>query len=722
MSIKSISTYESIVKGTGKSKRSLLFDFAKTYPAYLVLLLAIVASFFVYQFVEDSIESDHKLSFEKATNSLVNRIDKHNQNIMYVQNSVQNLFENTFVVKSVFELNSLNLVETYESLLGINYVYEVYDEQMPQFIHSVRSQGYYDLKIHPKADREKYYIVEYVVPFEGNEDRSGFDYASDEIAMEYILKSAELDSTLVTPVYEFKEGAKGVQIVTAIFKNGDARETLDQGVEHNQGTLILEVDTDKFFVEALGNGNASDTTVYFSVFDPANNNDLVFKTDNYEENHSNPIVTKTASVELAGKDFEIKFATASNFGGSFDDILPIIALIATLLLGFMLFGFLISVITSRERANEIAERLTASQRRIFDTSNDIIGILDINGKWQTVNNAITPILGVDSETVIGKNITDFFKHNMDSEELKSVINNTKEEKAFNQTALMIANDEEKWVSWNFSISNEDKQVYAIGRDVTLEKQAEALKVIKSRQRNLAEHYAKEANISKSFLVRDISDKLINLISGSYTDLTAFNNEELPIPEEKEQLLVNVEENISRTYGIVESMKENTVLSDEKNNYNIEKVDFIGSLQSSIKKAGDKFKSNNIEYNVEFNRLENQNVYANKQSLIDTLAMFHETLIMEQNNVEINIQIEKNNFENVLEMEILCTNNIPLSEVVEKFKSNKFNLFDVITSEDKDYIYNIALIESDFKRMNGNITIESLEKDETLFIITIPLND
>jgi PAS domain S-box-containing protein len=722
MSIKSISTYESIVKGTGKSKRSLLFDFAKTYPAYLVLLLAIVASFFVYQFVENSIESDHKLSFEKATNSLVNRIDKHNQNIMYVQNSVQNLFENTFVVKSVFELNSLNLVETYESLLGINYVYEVYDEQMPQFIHSVRSQGYYDLKIHPKADREKYYIVEYVVPFEGNEDRSGFDYASDEIAMEYILKSAELDSTLVTPVYEFKEGAKGVQIVTAIFKNGDARETLDQGVEHNQGTLILEVDTDKFFVEALGNGNASDTTVYFSVFDPANNNDLVFKTDNYEENHSNPIVTKTASVELAGKDFEIKFATASNFGGSFDDILPIIALIATLLLGLMLFGFLISVITSRERANEIAERLTASQRRIFDTSNDIIGILDINGKWQTVNNAITPILGVDSEEVIGKNITDFFKHSNDSEELKSVIGNTKEEKAFNQTALMIANDEEKWVSWNFSISNEDKQVYAIGRDVTLEKQAEALKVIKSRQRNLAEHYAKEANISKSFLVRDISDKLINLISGSYTDLTAFNNEELPIPEEKEQLLVNVEENISRTYGIVESMKENTVLSDEKNNYNIEKVDFIGSLQSSIKKAGDKFKSNNIEYNVEFNRLENQNVYANKQSLIDTLAMFHETLIMEQNNVEINIQIEKNNFENVLEMEILCTNNIPLSEVVEKFKSNKFNLFDVITSEDKDYIYNIALIESDFKRMNGNITIESLEKDETLFIITIPLND
>ena len=722
MSIKSISTYESIVKGTGKSKRSLLFDFAKTYPAYLVLLLAIVASFFVYQFVENSIESDHKLSFEKATNSLVNRIDKHNQNIMYVQNSVQNLFENTFVVKSVFELNSLNLVETYESLLGINYVYEVYDEQMPQFIHSVRSQGYYDLKIHPKADREKYYIVEYVVPFEGNEDRSGFDYASDEIAMEYILKSAELDSTLVTPVYEFKEGAKGVQIVTAIFKNGDARETLDQGVEHNQGTLILEVDTDKFFVEALGNGNASDTTVYFSVFDPANNNDLVFKTDNYEENHSNPIVSKTASVELAGKDFEIKFATASNFGGSFDDILPIIALIATLLLGVMLFGFLISVITSRERANEIAERLTASQRRIFDTSNDIIGILDINGKWQTVNNAITPILGVDSEAVIGMNITDFFKHNMDSEELKSVIKNTKEEKAFNQTALMIANDEEKWVSWNFSISNEDKQVYAIGRDVTLEKQAEALKVIKSRQRNLAEHYAKEANISKSFLVRDISDKLINLISGSYTDLTAFNNEELPIPEEKEQLLVNVEENISRTYGIVESMKENTVLSDEKNNYNIEKVDFIGSLQSSIKKAGDKFKSNNIEYNVEFNRLENQNVYANKQSLIDTLAMFHETLIMEQNNVEINIQIEKNNFENVLEMEILCTNNVPLSEVVEKFKSNKFNLFDIITSEDKDYIYNIALIESDFKRMNGNITIESLEKDETLFIITIPLND
>jgi len=722
MSIKSISTYESIVKGTDKSKKSLLFEFGKTYPAYLVLLLAIVASFFVYQFVEDSIESDHKLSFEKATNSLVNRIDKHNQNIMYVQNSVQSLFENTFVVKSVFELNSLNLVETYESLLGINYVYEVYDEQMPQFIHSVRSQGYYDLKIHPKADREKYYIVEYVVPFEGNEDRSGFDYASDEIAMEYITKSAELDSTLVTPVYEFKDGAKGVQIITAIFKKGEGRETLDQGVEHNQGTLVLEVDTDKFFKEALGNGNASDTTVYFSVFDPENAEELVYKTANFEDGHDNPIVTKSTKVQIAGKHFDVHFATAPNFGGGFDDILPIIALIATLLLGVMLFGFLISVITSRERANEIAARLTASQRRIFDTSNDIIGILDISGNWQTVNNAIKPTLGLDPDSITGQNITDLYAISSDSQELKNVIDTTKEEKAFNQTVLMKANGEQKWLSWNFSISNEDKQVYAIGRDVTLEKQAEALKVIKSRQRNLAEHYAKEANISKSFLVRDISDKLLNLVSKNHSSLTEFNEGELVLPEEKEQLLVNVEENVSRIYGIVESMKENTVLSDQKNNYNIEKVDFIDSLDNSINKAKSKYNNTKAEYNIEFNRLSNQNVYANKQSLADTLTMLHETLIMGQNDVEVNIQIEKNIYENVLEMEILCTNNIPLSEVVDKFKQNRLNLFDIISSDEKDYIYNIALIESDFKRMNGNITIESLEKDETLFIITIPLND
>jgi PAS domain S-box-containing protein len=722
MSIKSISTYESIVKGSHRSKRSLLLEFGKTYPAYIVLLLAIVGSFFVYQFLENSIDSDHKLSFEKATNSLVNRIDKHNQNIMYVQNSVQNLFENTFVVKSVFELNSLNLVETYESLLGINYVYEVYKQQMPQFIHSVRSQGYYDLKIHPKADRKKYYIVEYVVPFEGNEDRSGFDYASDEIAMEYILNSAELDSTLVTPVYKFKDGARGVQVITAIFKNGESRETLDQGIEHNQGTLILEIDTDKFFKEAIGNGNASDTTVYFSVLDPESEEDLVYKTSNFEENHANPIVAKSAQIQIAGKRFDIYFATTPNFGAGFDDYFPMFAFIATLLSGFMLFGFLISVITSRERANEIAERLAAPQRRIFDTSNDIIGILDINGNWQTVNNSITPILGIDSEQIVGNNITELFKNSIDSDELKDFIRNTKEEKAFNQTALMNTNGEEKWVSWNFSISNEDKQVYAIGRDVTLEKQAEELEIIKSRHRNLAEHYAEEANISKSFLVRDVSDKLMNLISDSYSSLAKFNDDELSVSEEKEQLLVSVDENISRIYGIVESMKENTILSDEKNHYNIVKLDFIDALRQSISKASTKYKSNSVDYNVELNRLSNQNVYANKQSLIDTLSMFHKTLIMEQNNVEVNIQISKNIFENALELEILCTNNVPLSEVVTKFKSSQFDLFDVISSDEDDYIYNLALIESDFKRMNGNITIESLEKDEALFIITIPISD
>jgi PAS domain S-box-containing protein len=722
MSIKTISTYESIVKGTDQKKKSLIFDFKKTYSAYIVLILTIIASFVVMQFVESSIESDQKLAFEKASNSINSRINKHNLDIMHVQSSMQNLFEKTFVVKSVFELNGLNLVQTYESLIGMNYVYQVFPGQLPQFIHATRSQGYYDMRIHPKADRQEYYIVEYVVPFEGNEDRSGFDYASDEVALQYIKKSAELDSTLVTPIYKFREGIEGFQIITAIFKDGENRETLDQGIETNQGTLILEIDSKKFFEEALGKGNASDSTVFFTVTDPSDNNKLVYASTNTPtDSEFKPVVEETERINIAGKDFELYLATVPNFGGATQDALPMISFIVTLIIGLMLFAFLISVITSRERAQEIADRLTLSQRRIFDTSNDIIGILDMDGIWKTVNNAITPILGVDSDVVIGTHLNTYYKNEIDKKELNATIAETQEETAFNQTALMKVNDIERWIGWNFSISKADGLIYAIGRDVTLEKEAEKQSKVKSRQRNLAEHYAKEANISKSFLIRDISDKLINILVDNQNNLQLLNESKAELSDNSENLLVKVEENSNIVYNIVESMKENTVMSDKSNDYRIEKVNFLTKLNKAIEDTKKTYSKNNIDILTEWNQLKDLFVYANEEALDETFDQLFRTLVTNQNNVEINIQIEKNNFENVMELEILCSNNIELANIVEKFKANRNNVFDIISSDDEDYIYNIALIESDFKRMNGNTTIETLEKDETLFIITIPLN-
>lgn len=723
MSIKTISTYESIVKGTDKKKKSLIFDFKNTFSAYIVLILVIVASFIVMEFLKDSIEADQNLAFEKASNSIVSRVDKHNQNIMHVQSSIQNLFEKTFVVKTVFELNSLNLVQTYESLIGINYVYEVYAVQMPDFIHSIRSQGYYDIKIHPKAERKVYYIVEYVVPFEGNEERSGFDYASDSIAMQYIKKSEELDTTVVTPIYEFREGVTGFQIVTAIYKDGEGRETLDQGIEHNLGTLVLEIDSKKFFDEAMGKGNASDSTVYFSVTDPSDNNKLVYQSENYPEKRLDiPAVSQTEDIVLANKTFKIHTSTIPGFGGQIQEILPYIGLVIVLIIGIILFAFLISVITAREHAQEIAERLTISQRRIFDTSNDIIGILDMTGVWKTVNKAIAYILSIDPDDVIDSKLNTYFSHDLDRNEFVETINKTEDDSAFNQTALMKVNDVERWIDWNFSISEKDGLIYAIGRDVTLEKEAESLGIIKSRQRNLAEHYAKEASISKSFLIRNISDKMMKLMLKNQNYLQKLNEANIEVIEENENILVDFEENSNVIYNIVDSMKEKTVLSDKFHDYRIEKVNFLTYLENAITKAKTDYKDKNIKIDTEWNQLRDLFVYADEKNLEESFRLIFHTLVFNTQNVEISLQIEKNNFENVMELEILCTNNVTLSETVKIFKANRDNLFELLSSEEEDLIYNIALMESDFKRMNGNITIETLEKDETLFIITIPLNE
>jgi len=142
-------------------------------------------------------------------------------------------------------------------------------------------------------------------------------------------------------------------------------------------------------------GYSSDTSILYRCIDTdySNKQTPFYESGNYNlsKNNYKPF-TDVNTYRLQTGSLLYNFATIPNFMTGFQKILPTLSFIISLILSFAFFGFVLSVTTSRARAVDLAERMTRSQRRIVDSSKDIIAVMDPEGNWKSMNPASTVIL------------------------------------------------------------------------------------------------------------------------------------------------------------------------------------------------------------------------------------------------------------------------------------------------------------------------------------------
>lgn len=293
-----------------------------------------------------------------------------------------------YVVRDVLELNASTPANTYPSIRSILRIQKVPQDNFDNFIYYTRSQGYYDMEVHPKAEREMYYLTEYVVPYERNLHLSGYDCASEPIASKYIEIAAKENEKIITPVYNTRKDTLGFYLIAPQYQVGMPIETAEDRVNNFMGALIIEIEPITFYKAASGQGVSSDSTIVFDIYEEVDGQkNSIFKSFNIDilKTQYTPIVAEIKDFKINEKKIFIDFKTIPDFGGEFQQYLPIISLIAGILVFLILFGLILSVITSRQRALELADQMTKSQRRIVESSQDIIAVLDFKGTWKSIN-------------------------------------------------------------------------------------------------------------------------------------------------------------------------------------------------------------------------------------------------------------------------------------------------------------------------------------------------
>ncbi|MCX7736858.1 MAG: CHASE domain-containing protein [Candidatus Kapabacteria bacterium] len=715
---------DSVLKQTAK-KRSVLFDFKKSYPAYIVLVVMLALSYLAYYFTKDKIISDNRAAFDKAITSIMNRLDMNYRSVIQVHQSMRGLYDNLVqVVRDYFLLYGSVPTKTYPSITALMSVQKVDNSFLDQFIHYVQSQGYYDYQIKPSGYREYYYPVEFIVPENDTFKLRGFDFSTNDILKGKVELARKEGRTISTPAFRMFNDSLYMFIISPVYKKNYSIETENDRYQNFESAVVMLINTHNFFKSAIGKGSPSDTSIIFNITQLDNNGkeEEIFHSSNYDLLKTNfkPALADRRDFQFADRNLMINFSSVPYFGGSLETIIPNFVLVGSLAITFVIFLFILSMISSKTRAIEIAEKMTRSQRRILMASKDIIGVLNYDGIWKSLNPAFEEIFGISPNEVYGKSIYELAE---DKEELTKIfrdaVNYKNEFSLKSLTKMKSANGSSIWISWIFTFSNKDKLIYAIGRDVTKDKIAEELRLIKSKQIRLAEQLTKEANEQKTYFMTKLSHKFRNILTSLIGNIQLINTKSFADENELETFSNEALKSSEELFTIVSDM-DDYILESGSNIFEKAKLVNFEEVIQNLKKSFDSEYTQNYIHITSDDESKRAKCFVVPELLTNALFFASKSITAGEEKKIVEIFAKENQLENSTEIQLISNANGIVDEFIGLYKSNSFNAIELIEKDNNDIFLNLALASSFIRVMNGTVAVDSLGKNDIkIFSITLP---
>ncbi len=706
-------------------KQTVAFSFSKTYPAYIVLVFALIASVAIWRIVIDKVESDKTAAFDKATASVVSRLNTAANNHMQIIHSMKGLYQSfPFVVRDVFELYGSIPVKTFPSLQAVSFTQAIPAAELGSFIYFAQTERYYTYSVTPRNDTfSVYYPVFYTVPLERNETLVGYNLAANPIAMATLQRAVQRKDYTASPVLTLPNTDKQSFLLVVPVEKQDSVAVGVRGDEVS-GILFVQILADEFFRTALGAGVASDTSIVFSCVDTTGGaTATIFSSANsasIDAGSYTPAYTENVAVPIADRAFIVQFATVPGFGGGFQNNLPILSLLGGLVSSLLLFAFTMSILTSRTRAQDLAERMTRSQRRIVDTSRDMIGIIGLDSEIRAMNPAAFGVLGYTADEMIGKSIYDFIVPE-DRERAIEKLRTAGDEQQIDYEVRMLAkNGQVRWVSWNDTVSRTDGLVYSIGRDVTERKIAEQEIQLKTKQIDLSRQYASESARFKSDFMSNASFYFRTSLTGIIGYLQLVLSKMYSSPEERDNYIetayASAEDLLSRVGDILDVAEGDS----QENNAAIESL----PLERTVSDILTGFVgSNGHKRHVELtsDNADGYLVYSDRTMLKRVMSDVLDALSNGQGGT-ITASLQVNPYENVVDIQMLTPPNHRVAELIELARNamTQEAQLESLARDHDDVIFRITTAMSRARMLKGRMAIDTLGHEGNVVTLTLPV--
>jgi signal transduction histidine kinase len=349
---------------TETNKKNFADLFHNEVTAWLVFALSIVITALGGLLASQAIEkrANDRFSFEvrDAQERIQRRINQYQQ---ILRGGVAFFDAHASVNRAHWHayVSSLDLQNELPGVQGFAFAERVNPDMLEQHERQIRAEGYPAYSVSPAGDREVYFPITLIEPFEARNQRAfGYDMFSEPVRREAMQRAMDTGQPSVSGLVQLKQGderssSAGFLIYLPVYKKGadlssiDARRQAIRGFVYSPffaadlmqnvlGNEKIPLDFRLYDTEKMG----QESLIYESKTGFASRSDSQL----FDHTHS-----ATVPITLSGRTWTARFESTPDFDRDVHNSLPNLILLAGGIIGILLFLTIYALVQQRRRQN-----------------------------------------------------------------------------------------------------------------------------------------------------------------------------------------------------------------------------------------------------------------------------------------------------------------------------------------------------------------------------------
>ena len=356
----------------------------RSVAAYGVLLISLLLTTLAYYYVRQNVEAQDRLRFDEATQATQEAIERRTKAYLDAMFGARGLF---YASESVTRQEWDNYVEgiepdkRFDGLQALSYAERVDPQEREAFSRRAQREGLPSLQpdLVPGGERRVYFPITYIGPLDAaNQERLNYDFYADTVHREAMDQARDTGEPQATKMIDVLTEApedhsadlalrSGFVVYLPIYQKGEPLETVAERRNALQGFIV-----GRFISEELLDGifkGSFDPAIDFEVYDgeDTSSSPLLYDRDAIKragERGNESLFSKESSVEVAGHEWSLYFATLPRFEKGAENRLPAFVLANGVAVSLVLFGITWILVRSLIKVERTSKDLEASNQEL----------------------------------------------------------------------------------------------------------------------------------------------------------------------------------------------------------------------------------------------------------------------------------------------------------------------------------------------------------------------
>jgi PAS domain S-box-containing protein len=266
-------------------------------------------------------------------------------------------------------IERLHLHERYPGILAIGYAQVLSAHELPAHVRSVRLQGYPAYRVRPEGERAYYTSIVYVEPFAGLNLRAfGYDMSSESVRAEAMERASDTGRAAISGRVTLLQDDpakpnRGLLLYVPVYRPGAPIATLEQRRLALQGYVYIAYFAADLLSSIVG-PNMDDVAI--DVYDQVRSPEALLFDTNPETSprvqHESELRQSLRSMNVAGRRWDVAYRAGPSADEPRIDEGSRLVLALGTVASLLLFGVVLAITRTKDRAQALAERMTAELR------------------------------------------------------------------------------------------------------------------------------------------------------------------------------------------------------------------------------------------------------------------------------------------------------------------------------------------------------------------------